>query len=274
MAMQKSLPEWFELKKYEEVSFLSSDEIKHQISERRMILTSIIDLLSWSTPPPVIASIANHAMGSLKKIMSGEVIINREGLKEFVEASNSAIQSFSSEDAINHYLLLKKNGFFENEPSLYEIERKRFLFNDLFIENRRLALDENEITPHSYSVNIDLRSFTNKEILDSLQKLLPLWRTKLKINEPHKDKTTETTFRNKAVQYRALPIIDLMIWCFIYEHKISRKLIFQSLFNDYFRNKPITDKAYDEVIKPFILKCFNGDNGNLNIFSLKIPKNE
>lgn len=274
MAMQKSLPEWFELEKYEEVSFLSPDEIKHQISERRMILTGLIDLLSWDALPPVIASIANDAMGSFKKIMSGDVIVNREGLKEFIEASNSAIQPFSSEDAINHYLLLKKNGFFENEPCQYETERKRFVFNDLYIENRRLTRDEDEITPHSYSVNIDLNGFTNKEIIDSLQQLLPLWRTKLKIDEPHKDKTAESTFKNKAIQYRALPIIDLMIWCFIYEHKISRNLIFQSLFNDYFRNKPITDKAYDDVIKPFISKCFNGGDDNLNIFRIKIPKNK
>ncbi|MDV0603663.1 DUF6387 family protein [Raoultella ornithinolytica] len=80
---------------------------------------------------------------------------------------------------------------------------------------------------HAIHLSIDIAKNDN-DILDSLAKLLPIWRKELKISEPEK-KRTWSYIRDRIISYRIIPLIDLLEFSKIYtkvtKKRVSRKTI-------------------------------------------------
>lgn len=279
MNFLKNTPEWFNLKNYEFINGATSDEINVQISERINIFNQLRDHYQGQIPPhKMFWESYDNAISKFAKIIQGEPQIkDLESKKEIIKrksiSSSEAIEATSSEDAIHHYLYLENKGFFAecDGGSRYRINREEFINNSLYIANREIALESWQYT-QGLSVNIDLKFSNDYEILEQLKGLLPKWRKELDIPRPAKRILKNNIYRDKIYEIKLLPLFDLMLWSAIYQEKVSRKAIFSDVFNDWFNNKPIDDKTYDQTIKPNILKYIadsrNSDQHVLNIFKL------
>ncbi|MDO6488671.1 DUF6387 family protein [Colwellia sp. 6_MG-2023] len=278
MSFLKELPEWFDLDNYQVLTDLTPRELKAQFDERIMIHSSVVSIAKDKTSTPLHFDILNDGICKIKKIWAGEPVIN--GLSDNERFEHKPVTPTSSEDAVNHYLALQEKGFFEGERWAYEDNRQYFVNNDLYTENRKLEPDEDAIYTQGFSINIDLEFSTNKEILDIISTSLNKWRAKTRLNEPSKGQLVNDTYKSKILQYKVLPLIDLFIWQTIHSKKMSRKVIFDVVYKDFFRTNrkgelvPICDDYYDERIKAFILKCIGKEKleHNPEIFNIfKLP---
>lgn len=80
---------------------------------------------------------------------------------------------------------------------------------------------------HALHLSIDIAKNDN-DILDSLAKLLPIWRKELKVSEPEKRRTWEY-IRDRIISYRVIPLFDLLEFSKLYtkitKKRVSRKTI-------------------------------------------------
>lgn len=122
--------------------------------------------------------------------------------------------------------------------------------SDTFFSDVNMALMENEIklwgtSKHDVFLNIDLKSANDKEIIEQITNLLPLWRDKLNIPSPKVAKESPTLF-SKVVPYKIIPYLDLRIWADLFGFQISYENICLSLFDEGSRD---TD-SFKQVVIP------------------------
>ena len=106
--------------------------------------------------------------------------------------------------------------------------------------------------------SIALEGFTDAEILADLAELLPKWRKQLNQPEPNK-KRDETTGRKRqseesvikrVVEYRIIPMLDLMIWAKLNGFEYSAEQLSRSLYP----NEIVTAKHVSDTHQPFAMK--------------------
>jgi hypothetical protein len=268
LSFLKELPEWFNLDNYHSLESLTPNELQSQIEHRFFILNTLDGYDDNGNSTPLYESFIGEHRRDLECIWDGSVCIDEE---YFGEPYFTVITPLSSQDAISHYHLLKDNGYFDGDnKSKYECDLLYFATNDLYTENKKLDPKGDSLFTNGYSVNIDLNTYTNKEILDYLKKSLPEWRKKTDCKQPTREQLINKTYKRKVLQYKVIPLIDLITWQAIHGKKVSRKVIFSGVFNDYIQDEPISDKKYDEVVNPFIIKCVgeNRVNSNPDLFNL------
>ena len=99
--------------------------------------------------------------------------------------------------------------------------------------------------------SIALEGFTDAEILADLAELLPKWRKQLNQPEPNK-KRDETTGRKRqsedsvikrVIEYRIIPMLDLMIWAKINDFKYTDEQLSRALYPD----ELVTAKKFAET---------------------------
>lgn len=277
MAFLKELPAWFDLANYQVLTTLTPGELKAQIEKRVHNLACAMSMGIGEYSSPLCRSILDDVISNLKDIWCGNPCI--EGLLDNERFEPQAVEPTSSEDAVNHYLSLKENGYFSGEPCAYEDAREYFINNDIYSENRKQIDDEMGVYTRGFSVNIDLGLFTDKEILEKLKVILPDLRKKTRLNEPKKGQIINQTYKNKVLKYEVIPLIDLVLWQVIHREKISRKVLLDVVYKDFSRVnqegelEPICDNFYDERIRPFVLKCVGDERLDkapeiFNIFKL------
>lgn len=87
---------------------------------------------------------------------------------------------------------------------------------------------------------ISLEDFTDAEILADLAELLPKWRKQLGMKEPNKklNKTTgrerqsEESVIKRVIEYRIIPMLDLMIWAKLNDFKYTDEQLSRVLYPD------------------------------------------
>ncbi|WP_250113114.1 DUF6387 family protein, partial [Escherichia coli] len=86
---------------------------------------------------------------------------------------------------------------------------------------------------HTVMVEIDLANGTDEEIAESLKAALPQWR-KVRGIEP--DVTEAIRFGygtiKKIINYRLLPMIDILVWSKLYKVRISEDRLSRLLYTD------------------------------------------
>jgi hypothetical protein len=258
MSFLKKLPEWFDLDNYQVLINLTPAELKAQIDARIMALGSLYGATLCSKLSPGHADILKTITKEIHNIWLGNVCIAE--LKD-VDIGEWArpVTPTSSMDAVCHYLALEEKGFMDDDFLRFDESTSYFIGNDIYTENRSLEDNELDVYTHGFSVNIDLETSTNKEIIQAIKKSLPKWRKKTGLKEPEREQLINETYKGKVLDYKVLPLIDLIIWQTINDKKFSRKALFSYLYKDYIKEEPITDKKYDEVIKPFVLRCVGSE---------------
>ncbi|MFH7566343.1 DUF6387 family protein [Oceanimonas smirnovii] len=109
-------------------------------------------------------------------------------------------------------------------------------------------------------VTINLEGNTDAEILADLATLLPQWRKALGVNEPERSKPNAgLSLLLKAVEYRVIPLLDLMLWQRMEGVSITRALLAAVLFPAELEDKPRDHNHMAQTIMPFVSSLFKND---------------
>lgn len=105
---------------------------------------------------------------------------------------------------------------------------------------------------HKVLADIWLSEGTDEEILESMRKLLPKWRSQL--NQPEPETTSNRRMGIKTFQKliinRVLPILDLLFWSTVFDKEITNAQISHLVFPD----DPKDSQSIKETIKPLALE--------------------
>lgn len=118
-------------------------------------------------------------------------------------------------------------------------------------------------------IGCNIKTYSDEEILKSMEKFLPIWRKSLQIEEPKIPKVNiGIQSLKKIVSYRALPIIDILLWCSINSYSISDTLLSFLVFKDELKDSYVIK----DTIKPFAENLFTDEY--LRLYKLFVEKNE
>lgn len=116
----------------------------------------------------------------------------------------------------------KSYGFNGNDSYSYRMPKMPFA--------TLLAERYKESMPKLVAVNINIESFSDKEILDDMASLLKKWRSELSVNEEKDCKGISSNALRKAVNNKYLPLLDAMIAHKLFNGAISDLVILDTLY--------------------------------------------
>lgn len=237
---KSNLPLWFDLSDYEFFERVDDDEMIYQLGCRaNAIMTEEYNYENFFTQRLV--------SGRYQDITDSCMVqIDEEYPQSAARISGSrSIYPLTVGD-VNHI-----SSFFK---SVHDIQ----LFdNDSVVpsENHLSAMDDALSVFYGVCCRIDLMK-NDEQILYDMKSLLKKWRAELKFNNSPSIKTSWSVVRDKIILYKAIPLIDLMIWELATENKITDGVLAVTLF---------PEGEYDAIqiaqtIKPFAKQLSNNDN--------------
>lgn len=103
---------------------------------------------------------------------------------------------------------------------------------------------------------IDIHSFTDNEILNDLKHLLQKWRKETNQPEPKRITGIGPSDFKSLIDYKVIPMFDLLIWGQTNKKKITDEMLSRILFPD-FINEECTSEMIRKTRKPFAMKYTN-----------------
>ncbi len=115
--------------------------------------------------------------------------------------------------------------------------------------------------PDLVNVGISLIDSTDAEILAELAQLLPLWRKQLTLPEPTKSEvgTVGPSAIRRIIDYKVIPMLDLMLWAKIEGFEYSAEQLSRILFPD----EIVTAKHMTDTRIPFAKNFANHNYQNM-----------
>lgn len=92
---------------------------------------------------------------------------------------------------------------------------------------RGLSVSTDEFEQADFQLHVDLKDYSNKYILQEIERLLPLWRRHLGIKEPAGAKNAKV---ERVIKYKAIPYLDLLIWAECEGVELTPKAVEYGLF--------------------------------------------
>lgn len=105
-----------------------------------------------------------------------------------------------------------------------------------------------------FEIGINLAAATDAEVLAEIKQLLPLWRQRATLPEPVKNETgvIGPSIIRRIVQYKVIPMVDLMVWAKIQGFQYSAEQLSRVLYPDT-EGVMVTAKQMAETRIPFAL---------------------
>jgi hypothetical protein len=255
------IPPWFDIKNYRMLNMLSEEALTLQLEFRIELLNSynfhtdgddtepvsINDFLypgelrRWATilsGNPIVESNWEVEALEYEELMPlphseqnsvpAEEIVQRQAIADWTdyEKRNNtrlpATASFSGLNTLNFvglYEKLKKTKTLNESSPLAGIKNEHFLADINLVLNEK-ARDIDKIS--TVFLALRLGKCTDREILEDLRTLLPLWREELGLPEPSKQKPHPSLF-NKVKSNQVIPYLDLYIWQLFNKCKITQE---------------------------------------------------
>lgn len=222
-AKQQPLPEWFNLSDYGFIPSMTNRDLIHEVILRVKGVNGISRLYQ--------AKYIKHKLPKAGRLHDGSVPA------DLIEAINYA-----------NDLMLYREGRFAGAPILADITRGQAP-NKVY---KPVKLNKGEI-----DCLIDLHSYTDKEILQSLSDILPVLRNRKGIPEPTKSEagTVGPSAIRRIIDYKVIPMLDLMLWAKKEGFEYSAEQLSRVLFP----NEIVTAKHMTDTRIPFAKSFANPD---------------
>ncbi|MCA6954150.1 DUF6387 family protein [Pectobacterium polaris] len=169
------------------------------------------------------------------------------------------------------------------KKSLFGLHNVDEYWIDEKVANIPVAEAMPELCQHSVMIDIDLTSGTDEEITESLKAMLPQWR-KIRGIEPEPSDSVRFGYGTikKIINYRLLPILDILIWAKRNDIRVSDDRLSTLLHSDTDKEDKTrtgsrikdTDKplAIKTVSKSFILQFHHFLNKNPDLRDTKVSE--
>ncbi len=254
---KNDLPEWFNLDNYKIFHTLGVDGLESQLVKRRFLINSILEGWGWEHEQIEYWKQIQNKDVLLEEIEDPEWLEHVDRLKDCGEyldhnretcnlSSTGAIGGVSTMQAYMHYLALKNDGLITEEDK-HSIFKNELLLGDLSMIDQ---LYDSKRCREGAAIFINLEEFTNKELINDFQILLPKWRSQLNIEEPEDVILAKQTDIQKVLSYEIIPLLDLKIWCEMSNKEIAHSVYAGTLFPDLNRG----ETEFKQTILPFFNK--------------------
>ncbi len=254
----KDLPSWFKLDNYETLNNLESDDLKVQLSIRAFLLEfehwEHDEVCQWEQIQNEDILLVHHDdpwdNEDNKTNGSNEYCNTPDIMDKYTLARTLSISGFTSLAAFAHGQdLIQSSLIFPGKDNETDFVKHEILFGDVDIIEKKLTRTSNE-NPSCVSIRINLADYMDKEIKNDLNVLLPKWREQLNISEPGDISLSKPSDQNKILNYKIIPLIDLMIWAQQNNTQIAHSIYTVALY-------PYGEKGeteFKQTILPFLKK--------------------
>lgn len=274
------LPDWFDLNNYLRFEDMSEVELLKELKLRIDIMNSLIvrseyghgwiytnELGMWAS--------IQKGNPSLTLLQKGVDLILKSQERELIDSGDSDYLKYKSakeklerfdcsfDSSVVKLVEVIDVEFITDRISAFreglDIDAKKEPFEEIMFCD--LAIDkliddqEGHWDEGMLHIKIDLKKATDKQILSSLEKLLPKYRKEFNFDGPDvvPSRSVDVEYMKR---YRVLAYLDLFLWECLNNMKIRRTLLVESLY-------PGDDKKglpfLEQTLKPFILKITTPD---------------
>ncbi|TDW61217.1 DUF6387 family protein [Oceanimonas baumannii] len=247
----EQLPEWFKLERYEALLSLNVFDFIMQIDFRaeaydERFVEDDLNKIAEKIIVPV------HMKGPGDYWYSGRCDM----------ATSGAVASLNNFDLCVLDAVARKKGIYGMTDGQDVSDLDRF---DRGVPNKQQAFKAaRHPLPGRLPVMLKLNEKSDDEILADLAALLPLWRAETKTPEPALN-PEEGFFElptlhvglsvlKRAVEYKAIPMIDLMLWELVENVRITDELMAEVLFPDHSRG----GQHIAQTLRPFAKDLVSG----------------
>lgn len=265
---KKDLPKSFDLKKYDALESLSDKDLFRQLYWR----SDSLDVVSAEFPDYGMEVGAEHPIHNnlgdpFKEIKPSEWFAEKQ-----VEYNNKVkpdLLKLSYGDGIKPLMryeltLLSKmesrRGYLKGKPISVNDEDVGNLFsedNGTFWAVMREPVNLLSDAMEDMMITVDLKNCRDADLINSFRELLPMWRAELRLPEPPKPVSGGwDSLRRKILDYKIIPLIDLLSWEKASNSKISLGVLNVALFPDGEKDAFIIA----QTVKPFLDKIMSFDS--------------
>lgn len=227
----EDLPSWFSLEKYSLLEELSLSDVRKQFQERDVIFHYLKlekETSSFDSEFPF-----GEFYNEWESIVStGLVETGSSALSEEDDEYRSArlkwthcvrgVPPWTAEHFI--WWSKEKKLFFKDED--YTYMKRAWVGGDISMISKKYEFSGDT---NGLYLTLDIEEYSDKEILASIEKLLPIWREQLDFPEPKVNFSKESE-KKKIVSYRLIPLMDLLIWAESENLIIPHRLLAIALF--------------------------------------------
>lgn len=227
------IPKWFSIANYSVLDELDDVSLVHQVSARINKMKMDLEFFNFMENARVLYS--QYVTSQLEK-----VILNEE---EKVEKKYSEMQmsGVGGVTPLSLHELVYLSKLAENYISENGIARS--------LRGRKRSVSKTISTTDAMVLSLDL-SWPDEILLRDMSKLLPIWRQELGLQHESAECIANRfdVIKKKILDYKVIPMLDLMIWSKINDVAITNRVMALALF---------PDGEYDstniaQTIKPFI----------------------
>lgn len=264
---KKDLPKSFDLSKYDDLDIMSDKDLFRQLYWRSEDLktknSDVVDYgLQFASNYPLFSTLGDP----FSEIPEDEWFLEKK--EEYSKKDKPQLLSLSYGDGIKPVdrflisLLSEMNadaGYLKDSPIIIDKEAGNKLIeqdNGMFwaVMREPVNLLNDAIDHVAISIDLDNR---DDLLIDSFSKLLPLWRRELKIPEPCKPISGGwDSIRKKIIEYKIIPMIDLLSWEKSTENRISLGVLAVALFPDGEKDSIMIA----QTVRPFLDKLMSYDS--------------
>jgi len=238
--INKELQTWFKIESYQGVEKLSLRELHKEFQIRKNIFDGM-DFFEGNDP-------------IFKKILDGKPLVSSIfDMKDLTNHSNSHIQqvTFKQIDSLRRALeIFSPDSFIKGTDEL----KKEIKSQPLTMSMRNVIKRNNE---SRLFISFDIENSSDEEVLNSLKVMLPVWRNEYQIKESKIEKFGLAKVI-KLIDYRILPMIDLLLWAKLKKIVLTNTVLSRVLYpklTDEIRG----EEQLKETDRPLAEKALSGE---------------
>ncbi|MCM7045706.1 DUF6387 family protein [Enterobacter kobei] len=256
---KKELPKSFDLKKYEALESFSDKDLFRQLYWR----SESLDVVSDDFPDYGMQVGPEHPIHNNLGDPFGEIKQEEWFLEKQREYNNKVkpkLLDMSHAEGIKPLMRLEvsmlcrttaKDGYLKGKPIIVDDEMIESLLeedNGKFWAAMCEPINLLNDAAKDLMITVDLNN-RNDVLIDSFSKLIPLWRKEINFPEPEKPISGGwDSIRRKILDYKIIPLIDLLSWEKATNSKISLGVLSVALFPDGEKDAFVIA----QTVKPFL----------------------
>lgn len=265
---KKDLPKSFNLENYDALELLSDKDLFRQLYWRGADLEFPNDEYpEFGMEVGAAYPMQNNLGDPFKEIKPSASFIEKQ--EEYKKRSKPDLLKLSYGDGIKPLMRFElsllgkmkaKDGYFKDKPIAVDESDLGDLFNEdngQFWAGMREPVNLLSDSMEHIMITVDVRDCRDSDLIESFKELLPLWRAELNYPEPPKPVSGGwESIRRKILDYKIIPLIDLLSWERGTNSKISLGVLNVALFPNGEKDAFIIA----QTIKPFLDKIITYDS--------------
>lgn len=272
---KRDIPSWFSLSNYESLSELTEPEIIEQFELRKFIYNNV-EKLTWLLQSCSISERESYGafnyldyklLKSYEYLIAGEVkwcILKEDELPTQLTCIDTDEDEDEEQNSLKSIVSGRTAVAFEKKSAILNYAKRIREYENIVTlpDGELMVVNQNSFfLPHDEStenllLSVNLREYTDKEILNEMSKLLAAWRKEKSLQAPNK-KYIKSSLTKKIVKRQYIPLADLKIWAALERIELTQALYVDTLFTN--SDKVVGETNFKQTLLPNFEKMMNSE---------------